>query len=256
MPRSFDASKAREVARITKRLGRNASFRNILKESARAGVLTRHETLRHYLDLLVNGRVLGRRTRDVGSVNPQQIYFVKSKAPQMTVGLSVLRRHGLNWDVPETELRIVQTDYEGLVRGKISDAGLIAGLEDAIIHEYCVDASRNLGSITFVVAMMSTRKLDLPYLLRRADEHRIGKAYRMLFKRILKIVSANKTDLPASTFLTVRSNFLRIVRQYTQSGFWKLVEEKGVGDLGIDVVKNLTEYDVIIAAGKQLGVEG
>jgi hypothetical protein len=192
----------------------------------------------------------------VGSVNPQQIYFVKSKTPQISVGLAVLRKHGLHWDVPESEMRIVQTDFEGLVRAKIVDADLIAGLEDDIIHEFCVDVAKNIGTMTFVVAIMSTRKLDLPYLLRRADEHRAGKAYRILFKKILEIVSANKTDLPASTFFTVRSNFLRIARQYTQSGFWKLVEEKGVGTLGVDVVKNLTEYDVVMTAAKQLGVEG
>jgi hypothetical protein len=256
MPRSLDASKAREVTAITKRLGRNASFRNILKESARAGILTRHETLRRYLDLLVDGGVLGRRTRDVGSVNPQQIYFMKSKTPQVSIGLTVLRTHGLNWDVPETDMHIVKTDFEGLVRAKIVDTGLIASLEDAILHEFCVDIAKNIGTMSFVVAIISTRKLDLPYLLRRADEHRAGKAFRLLFNRILDIVSANKTNLPALIFLTVRSNFLRIVRQYTQSGFWKLVEEKGVGELGVNVVKTLTEYDVVMAAGKQLGVEG
>lgn len=256
MPRSLDASKAREVARITKRLGRSASFRNILKECARAGVLTRHETLRQYLDLLTAGSVLGRRTRDVGSVNPQQIYFMKTNASQVSVGLAVLRTHGLNWDVPETEMRTVQTDFEGLVSAKIADTALIAGLEDTLIHEFCEDVGSKTGTVTFVVAIMITRKLDLPYLLRRADEHHTGKAIRLLFRRILEAVSPNKTDLPAKVFFTVRSNFLQIVRQYTQSGFWQLIEERGVGDLGLEVANTLTEYEVIMAAGKQLGVEG
>ena len=252
----MDASKAREVTRITKSLGRNASFRNILKECARAGVLTRHETLRHYLDLLTAGNVLGRRTRDVGSVKPQQIYFMKSKTPQVSVGLAVLRTHGLNWDTSETEIRTAKTDFEGLVHAKITETALIAGLEDALIHEFSVDVVSETGTVAFVVAMVATRKLDLPYLLRRADEQRTGKAIRLLFRRTLEAVSANKTDLPAKVFLTVRSNFLKIARQYTQSGFWKLVEERGVGDLGLDVANTLTEYEVIMAAGKQLGVEG
>jgi len=56
--------------------------------------------------------------------------------------------------------------------------------------------------------------------------------------------------------LAVRARFLKIARQYSQSGFWKLVDERGVGNLGIGMVRNLTEHDIIMAAGKQLGVTG
>lgn len=84
----------------------------------------------------------------------------------------------------------------------------------------------------------------------------VGRPIRLLFNRILQIVSARQTESPASVFFAVRARFLKIARQYSQSGFWKLIDEKGVGSLGIEIVRNLTEHDVIMAAGKQLGVAG
>lgn len=241
---------------IVKALEDAASFRNIMRETARLGVLRRHETLRRYLDLLVLAKVLRVRTRDVGSVNLQQLYTVSSKRPEVEVGLAALRRHGLNWEIPETEMRKVQTDFEGLVRSKIIDTSLTASLEDCLIQELYRDAKRETSAISFVIAMISTRTLDLPYLLRRADQARVGKAVRLLYDRILEMVSSRETEVAASVFMAVRAQFLKIARQYTQSGFWKFIDEKGIGDLGLRIVRDLTEYDIIMAAGKQLGVTG
>jgi len=256
MPSTFDAGKARELARIVGTLGGAASFRNILREAARKNVLRDNKTQRRYLDLLVAGNVLKVRTRDVGSVHLQQLYSVKSKKPEVMAGLGVLRRYGLSWDVPETETRKVSTDFDGLARSKILDSGLMASLEDCLIHEVHVDARRNTGTISFVIAILSTRRLDLPYLVRRADEMHVGKALRLLLNRILETVSSSETEVAASVFMAVRAQFLKIARQYAQSGFWKLVDEKGVGNLGVRMVRNLTEHDVILPAGKQLGVAG
>jgi hypothetical protein len=256
MPRTLDARKARELATTVAALGAAASFRNILREAARGGVVKDNETLRHYLDLLVAGNVLKVRTRDVGSVHLQQLYTVNSKKPEVMVGLGVLRRYGLSWDVAETETREVSTDFDGLARSKLLDYGLMASLEDCLIHELHVDARRNTGTVSFVIAMLSTRRLDLPYLLRRADEMHVGKALRLLLNRILETVSSSETEVAASVFMAVRAQFLKIARQYAQSGFWKLVDERGVGNLGVRMVRNLTEHDVILPAGKQLGVAG
>lgn len=256
MPRSLNGGKARQLTNIVRRLGSAASFRNILREAARASVIRDNETLRLYLDLLVAGNVLRVRTRDVGSVRLQQLYKVNSLKPEVSVGLAVLRRHALNWEVPETEIRAVSTDFEGLVRSEFLDSRLMASLEDCLVYELHADARSNTGTISFVTAIVSTKRLDLPYLLRRADEMHVGQALRLLLQRVLEVVSSGETEVAASVFLSVRTQFLKIARQYAQRGFWKLVEEKGVGNLGVRMVRNLTEHDVIMVAGKQLGVTG
>ncbi len=256
MGRALDAGKARKLTEIVRALEGAASFRRIMREGARAGVVKDNKTLRHYLDLLIRSKVLNVRTRDVGSVNLQQLYTVSSKTPKVLVGPEALRLHGLNWDVPRNELRLVSTDFEGLVRSKMIDTTLVASLEDCLIHELCMDARKGTGAIQFVIAIISTRRLDLPYLLRRADEMRVGKSMRLLVDLVLQITSSTETETPASVFMAVRSQFLKIARQYSQAGFWKLIDERGVGELGLQIVKDLTEHEVIMTAGKQLGVTG
>jgi len=256
LPRTLDPNKAREVAEIALRLDGAASFRNILSEAAELGILKEHKTLRRYLNLLVRGNILRVRMLDVGSVYPKQIHYVNMKNPQVWVGLAVLGKYGLNWDVPDTEMYTVSTDFEGLTRSHDFDSVLTASLEDCLIHELYRDAKKNTGTSTLVISVLATRKLDLPYLVRRADQMRVGKATRLAFTRILQITSSSETEVAASTFLAVRDRFLGIVRQYTRSGLWKLVERKGVGNLGLRMIRHLSEHDIVVAAGKQLGVTG
>lgn len=256
MARALDADRARRLPRLVRELGGRASFGNIMTEAALQGVLRRHETLRRYLDLLVMGGVLSVRFRDVGSVKRQQLYTVKSMRPKITVGLEVLRRHGLNWDVPENEMRRISTDFEGLARAVVFDHILMGSVEDSLVHELYGDAKKNSGAVFFVVAMLATRTVDLPYILKRADELHAGVALRRMFLRILTTMSSGETEVGASVFFAVRNRFLNIARQYSRSGFWKLVESKGVGHFGLDVVQGVNEYDIIVAAGKQLGVMG
>ena len=256
MPRSLSSAKARELADIVRRLGSAASFRTILRDAAFAGVVVEHKTLRRYLDLMLAGNLLKVKARNVGSVLPQQIYSVNSSEPQVRVGLAVLREYGLNWDIPSSSLRTVSTDFEGLVRSKIADSVLVASLEDCLVHVLHEDATKSTGNTIFVSVMLSTARVHLPYLLRRADEMRLGRVVRLLCRRILESVSSKKTNAPASVFLAVRARFLKIVRQYTQTGFWKLVEKQGVGELGLEIVRNLTDDEIIMVAGKQLGVTG
>jgi hypothetical protein len=130
-------------------------------------------------------------------------------------------------------------------------------LEDCLVHEAHRDALKKTGAIMFVAAMISTRRLDLPYFLKRADEMRLGRALRLLLKRILEVTSSSSTDLDASSFLAVRDRFLKIARQYAQSGSWRLADdEEGIGAVGIKIVNGLSESDLILAAAKQLGVTG
>jgi hypothetical protein len=256
MPRTLDPAKAEKVTRVVRRLGKAASFRNVWTEVAREGILKHHRTLRAYLDLLIRGGVLTVRKHDVGSVYSQEIYQLKSKRPKVWVGLSILQTHGLNWDVPEIDKRVISTDFSGLVRSKLYDHSLMASLEDCLVNEVYIDTKNKTGTVTFVGAIISTRRVDLAYLLTRADEMHLGKAFRLLFKRMLEIVSSNKTDLDASIFLAIRERYLMIVRQYVQSGFWKLVDERASGVIGLGIVQNLREGDLILAAAKQLGVIG
>jgi hypothetical protein len=133
----------------------------------------------------------------------------------------------------------------------------MASLEDCLADGMYTDAKKNTGTISLVIAIIATRRVDLPYLLRRADQMHVGKAIRILFRRILEIVSSNHTELDATSFLAVRDHFLKIVRQYTITGFWKIVEaEVGTGNLGLSIVNRLSEYDVVVPAAKQLGVVG
>jgi hypothetical protein len=256
LSRTLDAGKAEELVGIVEALGDAASFRNILREAARVGVFKEHKTLRRYLTLLVKGKVLRMRTRDVGSVNLQQLYTMNSRKPEVWVGLAVFRRYGLNWEIPEAEMRPVLTDFDGLARSRVLDKILMASLEDCLIQELHRDVSRKSGTISFVIAIISTRVLDLPYLLRRADEMHLGTTLRLLFNRILDVVSSRETEVAALVFIAVRAHFLKIARQYSHSGLWKLVEERGVGHLGLRTVSNLSEHEIIMAAGKQLGVTG
>jgi len=256
LPRILDARRAEELTDIVQDLGNAASFRNIMREAGRVGVFKEHKTLRRYLDLLVKGKVLRMRTRSVRSINLQQLYTVNSRKPEVCVGLAVLRRYGLNWEIPETELRRIRTDFDGLVRSRLFDNTLMASLEDCLVQEFHRDLSKRSGATSFVIAIISTRMLDLPYLLRRADEMRLGKALRLLFKRILEVVSSSETEAAASVFMAVRAHFLKIARQYSQSGLWKLIDERGVGNFGLRTVSSLSEHEIIMAAGKQLGVTG
>ena len=257
MPKSLDGLKAKELVAAIEKLGDASSFRNLLKETAREGIIKDNKTLQAYLDLLVAGKVLEVHTRDVGSVYRQELYILKTDKPKIWVGLGILQRHGLNWDFSPSDIRPVLTDFDGLVRSKSFEAGRMASLEDCLADEVYTDSKKNTGTLSLVAAMIATKKVDLPYLLRRADQIHVGKAMRSLFRRILEITSSNRTDLDATSFLAVREHFLKIVRQYTITGFWKIVEsENGKGNLALSIVKGLSESDIVVPAAKQLGVVG
>lgn len=254
--RSLRAETARIIVDKARELGDQASFGRVMLELASSGDVRWHRTLRRYLDLLVLGGVLARRERDVGSVNPQQLYRVVSERPKVLVGPAILAFHGLNWDVPVGEVREVSTDFEGLVRSQPFDSKLAASLEDCLVHELRRDAENGTGGVELVVALLSTRRLDVPYMLRRADELLVGKAVRRLFEDLIRVASTYRTEEDARIFLTVRERFLGIVRQYARMGFLRLMETQGKGDFGLDLVKGLTGGQVIRLAGKQLGEIG
>jgi hypothetical protein len=95
--KSLRQETAETIVEVVENAGPRASFSKILLECRRRGAAKWHRTLRKYLDLLVQGKILRKNTRDVGSVFPMELYYVKSTRARIQIGLSVLIYHGLNW---------------------------------------------------------------------------------------------------------------------------------------------------------------
>ncbi len=240
--------------------GSQASFTTILVEAQRRGALAWHRTLRRYLDLLVQGGVLTEKKRDVGSVNPQQLYSNTQQKPTVYAGLKVLEFYGLNWDTPLESLYPVTTDLVGLLRSKSVTLSrrqvLAASKEDSLAHEVRRDADKTTGTLELVSALAATQTLDLPYLLRRSDELGIGRTVRMLFQKLIQTFSGILQDADGKIFLATRERFLQILRQYSKQKAVSLLDSPGRGERGIKIVESLTSEHILNAAGKQLGITG
>jgi hypothetical protein len=238
----------------------HASFSTILVEAQRRGTLAWHRTLRRYLDLLVQGGVLTEKKRDVGSVNPQQLYSPTEKKPTVYSGPKVLELHGLNWDTPLRGLYPVSTDIVGLLRSKpLVLSGrhrLAASKEDSLAYEIRRDADKTTGTMELVTALAATQTLDLPYLVRRSDELEVGKTVRLLFQKLIQTFSGIFRDADGKIFLATRERFLQILRQYSKQKALSLLETPGRGAHGIKMVESLTSEHILNATGKQLGITG
>jgi hypothetical protein len=245
---------------IIRSQGDRTSFGTILVEAQRQGTLAWHRTLRRYLDLLVRGGVLTEKKRNVGSVNPQQLYSTTQQKPTVYAGLKVLELYGLNWDTPLRSLYPVSTDLVGLLRSKsVTLSGrrvLAASKEDSLAHEVRRDADKTTGTLELVSALVATRTLDLPYLLRRSDQLEIGKTVRLLFQKLIQTFSGIFQDSDGKIFLATRERFLQILRQYSKQKVLSLLETPGTGAHGIKMVEALTSEHILNAAGKQLGITG
>jgi hypothetical protein len=240
--------------------GGQASFSTILVEAQRRGALAWHRTLRRYLDLLVQGGVIAEKKRDVGSVNLQQLYRITHRKPTVYAGLKILELYGLNWDTPLRSLYPVATDLVGLLRSKSvtleSRQVLAASKEDSLAQEVRRDADKTTGTLELVSALAATQTLDLPYLLRRSDELRIGRTVRLLFQKLIQTFSEVLPDVDGKIFLATRERFLKILRQYSKQKALSLLETPGRGVHGIKIVESLTSEHILNAAGKQLGITG
>ena len=245
---------------IIRSQGGQASFGTILVEAQRRETLAWHRTLRRYLDLLVQGGILTEKKRDVGSVNPQQLYSITRRKPTVYAGLKVLELYGLNWDTPLRSLYPVSTDLIGLLRSKSvtlsSRRVLAASKEDSLAHEVRRDADKTTGTLELVSALAATQTLDLPYLLRRSDQLEIGRTVRLLFLKLIQTFSGRFQDSDGKIFMATRERFLRILRQYSKQKALSLLETPGNGANGISMVESLTSEHILNAAGKQLGITG
>lgn len=258
--RSLREETAATIVDIVKRLEPNASFRRILIEARRRGEAKWDRTLRKYLDVLVLGQVLQRNVREVGSVYPMELYRSKSENGRVHVGLSVVALHGLNWESGKHDILEVTSDTSALVRAKptrINSREILAAcLEDCIAYEFERDAREERGTIELLAGLMATARLDLPYLLERADRIGAGQGMRALFRKIEQAFTAAKSDADARAFVTCRATFLQLARQYSTAGTIQLAAQRGRGTKGIQLVRDLSQLTIVIAAAKQLGVMG
>jgi len=251
---------AKEIISIIRSQGVQASFGAILVEAQRREILAWHRTLRRYLDLLVQGGVLAEKKRDVGSVNPQQLYSITHQKPTVYAGLKILELYGLNWDTPLRSLYPVGTDLVGLLRSRSVTLSrrqvLAASKEDSLAHEVRRDADKATGTLEIVSALAATQTLDLPYLLRRSDELEIGRTVKLLFQKLIQTFNEISRDADGKIFLATRERFLQILRQYSRQKALSLLDTPGRGAHGIEIVESLTSEHILNAAGKQLGITG
>jgi hypothetical protein len=203
---------------------------------------------------------LAEKKRDVGSVNPQQLYSPTGKKPIVYSGPKVLELHGLNWDVPLRGVYPVNTDLVGLLKSKpllLSGRHRLAdSREDSLAHEVRRDADKTTGTLELVTAVAATQTLDLPYLLRRSDELEIGRTVRLLFQKLIQTFTGIPQDADGKILLATRERFLQILRQYSKQKALSLLETPGRGTRGIKIIASLTPAHILNAAGKQLGIMG
>lgn len=258
--RPRDPTVAAQILGIVDELGDRVSFRAVWLEARRRGALSRDRAVRGYLDLLLAAGSLSVKRVRVKAPYPKEIYKVSGRKPVVFAGLRCLQHYGLNWESKESDLLPITSDLEGVVRGHISQLGareiVMAGLEDCLIHELRQDSKRGTGNTELVVAMLATRSLDLPYLLRRADQRGLGKTVRFLLKRLEELFASRPDVEDLVTYIPVRERFLRIMRNYASHGVYKLVEEDGRGTLGLQIARSLSDNVILAAAGKQSGARG
>jgi hypothetical protein len=253
-------SAAASIVQIVQHSKIPVSFSQILVEANLQGVLSWHRTLRRYLDLLVQGQVLRVREKDVGSVNPQQLYTFQKIKARLWTGLEALALHGLNWDVPSNDLYPVLTDLAALVRStpfsNREGTKLVVGLEDGLVYELKRDMEQGTGGTELVAALFATRPVDLAYLVRRSDLLGIGGSTRRLFEKISDTYSSIPEDVDGRVFLQTRERFLKNLHLYTTRGSMRLLKSPTKRDQGTGLIDRLSPATIVSAAGKQLGVTG
>src|SRR5438552_2930678 len=253
-------STTKQLLEIIGSLGASASFNRILSEASRQGALAWHRTLRRYLDLLVDAGCLKVEEREVGSVNLQQLYWIRQRKPTLWAGPAILQIHGLNWDIPDHDLYSFSTDLAALTRARQVKLGnkqlLAAGREDCLAQEIRRDDQKETGTIELVVAILATHHIDLHYFFKRSDELMIGKAARLLLERLAEIFTGPALETDARTFLVCRERFLKIPRTYSKEKSLEESEQSGTSRRGLYLVKNLHPLQIVKAAGKQLGLIG
>ncbi|MEM2886136.1 MAG: hypothetical protein QXF24_08625 [Thermoproteota archaeon] len=241
-------------------LGPEACFRTVWLEARKRGVLSWNRSVRKYLDLLLAAGSLSVKRVRVKAPRPKEAYKVTGRKPVVFVGLRCLQDYGLAWEAGEGEIQSIVSDLEGVVRGHARRLGsrtiVVASLEDCLIHELLQDAKRGTGHAELVASILATRTVDLPYLLRRADRLGLGRAFRLLLRRLERLFGSRSKVGDLASFMSAREKFLRAMRNYASSGVDKLIEEEGRGTLALRLVKSLSDEDLLAAAGKQLGARG
>lgn len=258
--RPLNPLRAEQLLKIVEDLGPKASFRGIWLEARKRGVLSWNRAVRSYLDLLLTAGSLSVKRVRTRAPHPKEVYRTTGRKPVIFVGLRCLQDYGLSWEAEDSDILPITSDVEGIVRGRtrqlVGRTIIMASLEDCLIHEIKCDAEKGTGHTELVAGMLATRSVDLPYLLRRADQWRLGRAIRLLLKRLEGFFGSRPEVEDIVAFMSVREKFLRIMRNYASLGIDQLIEEDGRGTLALQLVKSLSDDDILAAAGKQSGVRG
>jgi hypothetical protein len=93
-------------------------------------------------------------------------------------------------------------------------------------------------------------------LFERADRIGVGQSLRSLFRKVSDVFSSSESETEGRSFLAAREAFLKLARQYASIGIEDVLNEKGRGAAGANLVANLTDTAIVNITAKQLGVTG
>jgi hypothetical protein len=79
---------------------------------------------------------------------------------------------------------------------------------------------------------------------------------RALYRRVSEAFFSSEPTGEGRVFLITRETFLKLARQYSSMGVERILNERGKGSAGLDLVAALTDAAIVTVAAKQLGVAG
>ena len=252
-------SKVLDTVRDLEQRSIEPSFNHILNQLSTNRILVFHRTLRKYLDLLISSKLLTVKHENTSQPNirRKQIYHTKSQRNQPIVeaGEIALLLHGLNWDIPSPFSRRIKTDMEGLALARVSGNTAYASLEDSIVQSlknaFKAHSKQSAEVIVFATALLSTKRMDFSYLLRRAREERIEREILEILSQIDKTLASSHPQVEdLRTLFELRKSYVHVRGAITKS--IKDIRTKP-SNPGKEIVSS---NEVIEYAGKQLGIRG
>lgn len=253
-------SKILETIKNLENAGPEPTFNVILAELSNQGILTFHRSLRKYLDLLVSAKLLSQRSEKANQPNirEKQVYHTADSRAHMEAGEKSLLFHGLNWDIPSPKSLRVQTDLQALARGFLSQNKVYASLEDTIVQSLKLLPGRYPESapelIVFVTALLATQKIDLDYLLSRAQQEGVEKQIIQILRVIEETFATKNPDVEdIFTLYKLRNRYTHLHKKPLSKSIHDIQVISG-GKLlpTVDVTPN----QVVEYSGKQLGIKG
>jgi hypothetical protein len=179
--------------------GADPTFNAILAYLGSREILSNHRSLRAYLDTMVKSGLLSIRKEPVKqpNVRPRQVYSRTDSGPFIEAGERALLFHGLNWTLPSRSSIKTKTDIEGLARARVAEDTVYASLEDAVVETLAKNKNteRISRSLAFCAAMLTAKRFDHEYLMRRAKERHVDDLVAGLLDEIDYLLNSAKPDV-------------------------------------------------------------